>query len=247
MMVLLVVNLSGCQLFQSGSRNAASVSTIDGARQAVADQEPQYQWMNADVKLKMETPERSMSGSGHLKIRKDSLLWLSVSPALGIEVLRAQISQDSVQILDRVNNQHRQFGFRRLSQMVNPAQRSFSFQNLTNILTGQPVFLINSNYQLQSADSNGIAMSYENEVFQEKLTLLPALLKTHHYHLKKPATKQSLNVNYEDYQKVDRYQIPGSIEVIARRPKPIKLTVTLKNVSFEEEDQVSFTVPDNYE
>ena len=40
--------------------------------------------------------------SGQLRIRKDSLVWLSVTATMGMEVLRAKISNDSVWIVNRL-------------------------------------------------------------------------------------------------------------------------------------------------
>lgn len=246
--LLVVLALSGCQALKSDkSKGAAKVSTLKQTQQAVAEQQPQYKWMNADVKLKAETPSRSLSGKGYLKVRKDSLMWLTVSPALGIEVMRAQITRDSVKVLDRVNNRYRRFAFRRINQMLNPAEREFTFDNLSHMLTGQPVYTPNDQYQLVSADSSGVAMTYQNKVFEECLTLFPALLKTQRYELEKPATDQSLKLTYQDYQAVGRYQLPGTIVIEAKRPQPVTLTVELKNISFEEKDQVSFSVPKSYE
>ena len=42
------------------------------------------------------------SFSGTLRIKKDSILWLSLSPVLGIELMRVVITRDSVKILDRM-------------------------------------------------------------------------------------------------------------------------------------------------
>ena len=245
--LLIGILLNSCQTLQPNQTGAAAVNSITEASKVVAQQEPQYRWMNAKVKLNVETPSRSLSGKGALKVRKDSLMWLTVSPALGIEVMRAQISRDSVQVLDRVNNRYRHFGFQRVDQLLTPAQRDFTFQNLSNMLTGQPVFMPNSNYELVSADSSGIAMTYEDKVFKEELNLLPSMLKTQQFKLRKPATRQSMTVTYSNYQQVDRYQIPGKIKVEAQRPEPVTLVVELRNISFEKEDRVSFSVPDSYE
>ncbi len=242
--LLMVVGCNSLKLQQTG---AARVNSLKAARAAIQEQEPQYRWLNARVKLSAKTPRRSLSGQGHLKIRKDSLLWLSISPALGIEVMRIQISRDSFQVLDRVNNRYRHFAFRRVNQMLNPVQRAFRFENLINVFTGQPVFKPGDAYKLTSADSSGIALSYENNVFKEELVLFPALLKTKNYALEKPATKQSLKLAYPSYQKVGEYQLPRVIKIETQNPKPFSLKIRLKNVSFEKTDKVSFSVPESYE
>ena len=238
---------TGCNTFQSQQKGDAAVETLANARSAIKDQEPQYQWMNARVKLAAKTPSRNLSGQGHLKIRKDSLLWLSVSPVLGIEVIRLQISKDSFQVLDRVNNRYRHFSFNRVNKMFNPLERAFEFKNLINIFTGQPVFLPGERFEMTRADTSGVVMQDENNVYKEELNLFPALLKTHKYKLEKPATGQFLRLTYPAYQAVEEYQLPKVIKIKTKNPKPLALKITLKSISFEKQDKVSFSVPESYE
>ena len=40
--------------------------------------------------------------SGQIRMRKDSLAWLSVTATMGVEVLRAKVSNDSIYILNRL-------------------------------------------------------------------------------------------------------------------------------------------------
>jgi hypothetical protein len=242
-----VLFLSSCNSLQLQQKGDASVETVTDARSAIQDQEPQYKWMNARVKLSAKTPSRSLNGQGHLKIKKDSLLWLTVSPALGIEVMRLQITRDSFQVLDRVNNRYRHFSFDRVNQMFNPLKRAFQFKNLINIFTGQPVFLPGEHFEMTRADTSGVVMNHENNVYKERLNLFPALLKTHRYKLEKPATGQFLKLTYPAYQAVGQYQLPKVIKIKTKNPKPLALTIRLKSISFEEKDKVSFSVPESYE
>ena len=40
--------------------------------------------------------------SGQLRMRKDSLVWLSITATMGMEVLRAKVSNDSIWIVNRL-------------------------------------------------------------------------------------------------------------------------------------------------
>ncbi len=50
-----------------------------------------------------ENGNQKMSMKGNLKIFKDSIIWLSLSPGLGIEGARIMFTKDSLFILDRIN------------------------------------------------------------------------------------------------------------------------------------------------
>ena len=59
--------------------------------------------MTANLDIQAEGNGMSFDNlSGQMRMQKDSLVWLSVSATMGVEVLRAKISHDSVWILNRL-------------------------------------------------------------------------------------------------------------------------------------------------
>lgn len=63
----------------------------------------QYEWMSAKMsgELKVESGEFPFSGT--LRMRRDSTIWISASALMGIENLRALITQDSVILINRMD------------------------------------------------------------------------------------------------------------------------------------------------
>lgn len=61
----------------------------------------------AEIKfnLKLQLPERSVSGSGTMRIANDSLIWLYIK-AFGFEVARAKLTRDSVFAVVKMKNQY---------------------------------------------------------------------------------------------------------------------------------------------
>ncbi|MBI2280912.1 MAG: DUF4292 domain-containing protein [Bacteroidetes bacterium] len=52
------------------------------------------------------TDEKETSFKANLRIRKDSAIWMSITPALGIEMARVLITKDSVLFMDRIHNKY---------------------------------------------------------------------------------------------------------------------------------------------
>jgi hypothetical protein len=63
-----------------------------------------YYKAKADVELEM--PDGTKSFGAHIRSVLDSAAWVSVTPALGIEVARAVLTTDSLKLLDRLNDQY---------------------------------------------------------------------------------------------------------------------------------------------
>lgn len=62
-----------------------------------------FEWLTANIAIQAEVNGQSYNDlSGQLRMRKDSLIWVSVTATMGVEVLRAKISNDSIWILNRL-------------------------------------------------------------------------------------------------------------------------------------------------
>ena len=73
-------------------------------KKTVAPIPPQsFEWLTANMDLQAEGNGMNFDDlSGQMRMRKDSLVWLSVTASMGIEVARAKVSTDSVWIVNRL-------------------------------------------------------------------------------------------------------------------------------------------------
>ena len=79
-------------------------SSCASRKKTVAPTQPQaFEWLTSNLDIQAEGNGMTFDGlSGQLRIRKDSLVWLSVTATMGVEVLRAKFSNDSVWIVNRL-------------------------------------------------------------------------------------------------------------------------------------------------
>ena len=62
-----------------------------------------FEWMTANLDIQAEGNGLSFDNlSGQLRMRNDSIVWLSVTATMGVEVLRAKVSNDSVWVVNRL-------------------------------------------------------------------------------------------------------------------------------------------------
>lgn len=73
-------------------------------KKTVTPTQPQaFEWLTASMDIQTEGNGMDFDDlSGQLRIRKDSIVWLSITATMGVEVLRAKISNDSVWLLNRL-------------------------------------------------------------------------------------------------------------------------------------------------
>ena len=81
-----------------------AVSSCASRKKTVQPQQPKsFEWLTANMAIQAEGNGMAYNDlSGQLRMRKDSLIWLNVTATMGVEVLRAKISNDSVWIVNRM-------------------------------------------------------------------------------------------------------------------------------------------------
>ncbi len=63
----------------------------------------EYNWITGKIDSKINFNGNYNEFTANFRLHKDSLVWLSISPALGIEVARVQVTPDSVMFLNKLN------------------------------------------------------------------------------------------------------------------------------------------------
>lgn len=79
------------------------LASCSARKKVVKPTPPQtFEWLTANLDIEAETNGTSQDLKGQLRMRHDSLIWLSVTATMGVEALRAKISNDSIWILNRL-------------------------------------------------------------------------------------------------------------------------------------------------
>jgi hypothetical protein len=97
-----------------------------------------YDGLGMKISAEIRNGDDSESFKATLRIKHDSLMWVSISPALGVEVLRMLISRDSVKYVSKIpQNKHYYIGD--FSGVTNFLSLEVSLDMLEAILVGNPL------------------------------------------------------------------------------------------------------------
>ena len=101
---------------------ALLASACSARKKMVQPMPPQsFEWLTAKLDLQADANGQSFDDlSGQLRMRKDSLMWLSVTATMGVEVLRAKVSNDSVWIVSRLEKTYLAEHVDSLDQQIGP-------------------------------------------------------------------------------------------------------------------------------
>ena len=100
------------------------------------------EWSTLGLRLESTASAMGKTGTFTLNVRmaKDSVIWMSISPALGVEAARVLLTPDSVQVLSKLPGSR--FVFQGNYAMLEEAvQAPVSFDLVQDLLIGRPLML----------------------------------------------------------------------------------------------------------
>jgi hypothetical protein len=239
------------------SATARSVTTkpttprpgIEEARANVA--EIDFRYLTAKSKISFKSPEQDIDNANiNIRVRKDSLIWLSVNK-LGIEAVRGIITRDSITIIDKIHREYTVYDFPTLSRQFN---FQMNFELLQALIVGnlplpkRPAQKIkNERDYLLLRQSEGKVL-VENYIGEQDRKLKKLMLT-------EQPTKNTLRLDYDDFTSLNNFLFPytslvtldyqskadGRFYQTLLQIKHNKVELIDKNPGFP------FTIPANYQ
>ncbi len=202
------------------------------------------EWMEAKASIHFEDKDISIGGKATLRLRKDSLLWVSVRK-FGLEVARAKINTDSVYVLDRINNEYAIYG---LSYLAKSYGLPADFNLLQCMVLGNPYFFNRTRVRVENRppvyilqerlDARSLAYSVAGADFS--LTAIDFLDRNESI---------TVNVALSDYKPVDKDRIFSyfrKIQVDSEETGPVKVEIKYDKVEFDVPSSMEFNIPGKY-
>jgi len=108
-----------------------------------------YEWLSLKTKVNAVVDDQSQGFKATVRIRKDSAIAISISPALGVEVVKLVITRDSVKYLSKIpGDKHYYKGdFQGINAFLGA---DFNYGMIQSIITGEPVELNRKDDKLKS-------------------------------------------------------------------------------------------------
>ncbi len=192
--------------------------------------------------------------SGHMRMKRDSAIFISIAPLLGIEVARALLTPDSVKIVNRIDNTFFVGDYRFIHNFLNTY---LDFHMLQALLTGNDFshfpyenFTLSNDKNkilLQSNDRRPPGRGIQNMSFQQNLWLNGQSFSIEENLLYDPITRRSLRARYANHATVNDQMIPQELLLIFTEPGArASLDIRYSRTSLDQQRPISFSIPGNY-
>ena len=179
-----------------------------------------------------------------IRMKKDSLIWISVNGALGIEGMRVLIDKDSVRILNKLDKEYQ---VRSLEYLTEVAALPLDLHTVQQLIIGNPVFL-DSNIVSYSVEENRVSLLSEGHWFRHLISM------NSNDHLVRHSKLDDVDIlrnrtcflTYSDYEteKGVKFSTNRTVSVTEKTKLDVKLN--FKQYAFNETLSYPFSVPKNY-
>lgn len=114
------------------------------------EHEVNAEYFTARFSAEVKRNKDGFSFSGQLRMKKDSIIWLSLSPALGIEMGRLVVTQDSIKWMNRLESNYMLASVDQMAAMIHPL---LDFDLLQSLLLGNDLTMYDNSRFKGSIDN----------------------------------------------------------------------------------------------
>lgn len=202
-----------------------------------------FSFYQAKAKLSYKEGSQQTDADLLLVMEKDKYIWMSVTAVLGIEAARVLITQDSVQILDRLHRKYIVSNFDLISKMTNVP---LTLEHLQRMITGNPVFEQSVQKSVVDTILGNLAV-YLNLGAQKQSTFFSRNFKVSRSVIAENDQSREMRIDYNAFSSFGQNSYPQQMNINIRAEKNIECTLELSNFVFDKKREFQFTVPSGYE
>ena len=256
---VIIISLSATSC--SSKKALVKVNTHDITTEQLIDEidNNAFEFDNLQVKIgaKIKTKGNKFTIKGHLRMKQDSIVWLSISTTVGAELFRIKITADSVYFINKNDKTYFTDGIHVLDR-ISPMISSIGF--IQSIFVGNDINLNKEEKLNLKIEKHQYKLWAENELVhfnnngQENWTLInkelaidAGLFRITKYNLEENiGNKKKIELTYDEFEQVDDKTLPTKIKISFSGGSNIEIKLDYSNITTNDNVKYNFKIPKNY-
>lgn len=258
--VVVLAAISSCTGSRKSVRETIKEQGDEYLMNKLKEHEFKFNQFSAKFNVTYEVDRKKTSVSGNLRIEKDSIIWISITPALGIEAVRFMLTPDSIKFINRINKTYFVHEFTYINQLLN---KTLDFDMAQSFLIGNDFSLYESNTFKASIENQQYKLSTINRrklrrfvrrseddisIPIQSIWLDPESFKVSKVLLKEAERdSRKFQANYSEFEKIDKEFIPAKLEFkVETVGKKINIKINYSKIQINQNQTYLFRVPEGY-
>ena len=221
----------------------------------------EFDYLSAKFSLAYGEGKNKTNLRGQLRIKNDSLIWMSISPALGIEAARILLSKDSVKYINRLNKTYFAGEYELIDSIINT---TIDFSLLQSMFVGNDLAQYDVN-KFRSSIDNGLYKitikerkkikryikngEIDTRILVQQIWLYPDNYRIARIDIKEQGENENnkLQVYYNNYVEINNQLFPSSIHIDVTSQKSITVDFEFNKVLINNKLSFPFKISKKYE
>ena len=221
-----------------------------------------YKWISAHFSFEMDVDSSHTSFSGTVRIRKDSIIWMTISPLLGIEVARVLLNKDTAMFIDKVHDKYFKGNYDFIDSLLDD---DVDYELVQSVMVGSNIDFYSDTAKLKGYfDGKQFLLStvtrreirrilFHNRTIHTKNDVQFIWFDPKDYHINRIRVEDFVNHRtfdafYSDFQQVDSVMMfPTHIQYVIQAEKTIKIDLEYKKIYFKTQEETPFNILPKYE
>lgn len=225
------------------------------------ESELKYSDLSIRFEADLTLDKKNNSFKGSVRIRKDSLIWISINPMFGIEAFRLLFTPDSVKMINKLNNSYFLGDYTMINTMFSTP---FDFDMLQSLITGNDFSYYENDifkagidgglYKLTTIGRRKLKKYVRNQVDNDKILVQDIWLDPGTFKIVKQLWKEIKNnsskmlFSYGNFVLADDNQsFPGTLYCEITAENNITLNLRYSRVQINKPFEFNFNIPENYQ
>ena len=229
------------------------------------ENELHFEWLSLKFDARYTEKRNSTNFKGQVRIRKDSLIWVSITPALGIEIVRMVITTDSIKYINRFNKEYFVGDYALVSRFL---RINIDFDILQSLILGNDFQFYETNsfrasidaqeasaleYRLSTTGRHKLkkeaeGSGYDPIVLLQNIWLNPESFKITRLDIKEYLKdNRKLSASFDEFVELDGQLYPSELNFDLVADDDIQIIINYNKVTMNEPKTFPFSIPQKYE
>lgn len=158
-----------------------------------------FDYFTARSKIKYTDGEESFNAVANIRMKNDSIIWISVTPGMGVEILRAVITPDSIYMINRLKKEFFAESIDSVSHWLNI---NLNYSMLQSVLLGNLVLPRDQSEKVTRSGDYYVLKQQSRYIAVNNFINLKSM-KIEKVNITDDSTRNYLNIVYQNFENID--------------------------------------------
>jgi len=257
--IIFSIAFTSCRSTKKETKRATKQLAVDSVYTKMKENQFHTKWFTGKFKAVYQMPDKKQAFSGLIRLRTDSVFWVSIYAVMNIEIFRLEITPDSFRFVNRLSKTY-------MSESMSYFKERFNvdvdLEMLQSLMLGNDfpyyetdvfkLFDHKNSYQLSTISRKKLKKHSKNGENKLKALMQNMWIDKTNYRILKQSVKvigedkAKLRVVYSDFEKVDSMLIAKHRLLKFREDQNTFLEISFNKFSINSPLKFPFRIPKKY-